>query len=1212
MEPTTTLATGLVKAMLPLGITPVKDFVSQKTRIRRVSSAAVRDAKKRKIGITKRSLRSWLRREDTQESLLHGVPNAGDASIKYLCWLISGSSEDKTSEAIAIYKLVIFHFLKSHSGPEASALGTQQLSSQAIAFKSEITKEIVNTRNEVIKKLREPENLEKDMQALHPWRAEQAVRIATVWDRLSEVVQSLSVSVQPGKTVEEWAKDQPRNFGDAPAEFWCWLGLIAEDYKAMKAARILTERGIKEGVENSDYWRARLVMRIDGSTESGLSEIRNIVATSSSVHPLAFSYLAMAEGKYSDALGMLDRWDVESAEDEAIHSLLRSACLGATLGLNSNITELSAAYMRDGMADTLGLRLAEALLSRGHFSKSLDPLADFIEAAEIAKRVRDFRRTWRGDSVAAALTAIKGAVLSHDVDHAWRLTQLPSDGEASVNEANDYRMRFETAVLALCMGDLPQAENLATKLKSKHLSAYIAGEISQKNDDKNSAIEYWNTAWDEAPDDFARLRTAHVIAFHGYPLPELVGLADRHPESVKSIENLHKVMSKTDDGLLALRTRSTESKENAFYLSERLVAANKYLEAAELQEDSATRWNSLQFMLMAAHSYFRAKKYRAAAQSASKAKTMAGDQVIGQVEALRISLSAHEALGEYEESLVIARRLVQLEQKNTGNRWFLIKCLVRDGEHADAWTTLSSGDELIDPREKDEAKLWISLLSKYSTDPKWITHALRVMRSINDPEVTAAFLPHLITAQGSYENAPKTLTQEINAEIQHFSDEYPTHSSFRVYKGSTEDTLEQISLHLKEREEDPGQIAFLDGISNGDFPVGCATIITGKSHAELVILRVSGLVRSHDTQTAKENAESVKRARGKHVILDTSAAVTIGLLDEETRLALCGEFSVIKSTAAEYRDALHAQESLDGKASLNSGWSRSQQRLVINQITEDEAKRYALRAQKTLQILKATRRRSWDSIKHLGAVSQLGPWTLTVDFALEQKVSLWCDDVAVQKLARAFGVSTFGTADLLRELSDAGAIDRNIARVAESVLISNYHVDLGFNHEIMVLSAELDSWRPAGAAAALSRAGAWTVPDHAIDFFHIAAAKTAEADPGALSGWVECAARGVMAAVDNDALKSSKNIRVLLHKCMTSLWYKESHLFFILRGIRNAIDDWGDVEDPLPQTLGELHQNFIDEYGEVLAKSFLLLHVKNLDERDKNLAARIILTRTRD
>lgn len=365
---------------------------------------------------------------------------------------------------------------------------------------------------------------------------------------------------------------------------------------------------------------------------------------------------------------------------------------------------------------------------------------------------------------------------------------------------------------------------------------------------------------------------------------------------------------------------------------------------------------------------------------------------------------------------------------------------------------------------------------------------------------------------------------------------------------------------------------------------------------------------SHDPVGAPLASEEIKKALGKQVALDTTAAATLALLDSEVQDQLIGAFSVIKATTPAYKDALQAQQSFRLRSTMTIAWNTEEQDLVRYTITEEEADRLAQHSDRTVAIFERANHKSWQEFKRLKDYGEHTAWLTTLDYALTNEVAFWCDDLGLRLVALQEGQPTFGTVDLLRSLADAGKIFETQREIAESILISNYHVDLDSSSKVWRLAAQIDGWKAEGTSAILTRPSSWQDSHKALALLGDGILNNAEASPEIVRIWVANAAIGLVAITGNHSERSSHNLGLLLRYCLIQSWKRPDLFSFMLQGIRQAIPPSSAISDPLEDVLRSFHMLFHEEFGPIVAKVRLFEFVRHLDESDKHLASRIVLT----
>lgn len=359
----------------------------------------------------------------------------------------------------------------------------------------------------IVDQLSAPRVFADDLRSLHPWRRAEAEEIAGLWPDFVTFVHTLVATNDRSAVLRQWEHSPPAPFESAPAQAWCWLGLMAADQGEGPAAAGLIMRGVSRGAFPANYWIARAAAHVDAADRDRAAAL---LAEATEPHPLGRAVAAIQQTDFATATAALDLWQPDAANDRAIKATILATCLAAQGQLNRAITvALDAA--NDVDATGVALVAANLLLSRGRFGPSDHPLADSDHALALALRARNGRRAWGGDSTAAALVAVLAAGMSGDVDRALELTQPPPAGDATPLEARDMRLRREAAVLAAMTGQFDRARDLAADANDAFISSTVDGFEALASGDNDTATAAFMAAFNAAPDDTARLRTVSAM-----------------------------------------------------------------------------------------------------------------------------------------------------------------------------------------------------------------------------------------------------------------------------------------------------------------------------------------------------------------------------------------------------------------------------------------------------------------------------------------------------------------------------------------------------------------------------------------------------------------------------------------------------------------------------------------------------------------------------
>ncbi|WP_037653186.1 PIN domain-containing protein, partial [Streptomyces exfoliatus] len=207
-------------------------------------------------------------------------------------------------------------------------------------------------------------------------------------------------------------------------------------------------------------------------------------------------------------------------------------------------------------------------------------------------------------------------------------------------------------------------------------------------------------------------------------------------------------------------------------------------------------------------------------------------------------------------------------------------------------------------------------------------------------------------------------------------------------------------------------------IGQGQFPVGMLTLMNGRPYAEVCVRLTEGppgLFASDPTSDVWE-AAAVQAAMTRRVVLDTSAAVSLALLEQEATERLLGSCQSIMTTDQIVGDAFHALESLTLQSDATVVWDEGEARATLHVASEEQmgALRGTLkRAVELVRLLPRVARPELRALPGLSGDRAPQAWLTALDHAKEHNMVLWCDDRALRVVARSVGVPAFGTLALI-------------------------------------------------------------------------------------------------------------------------------------------------------------------------------------------------------
>jgi tetratricopeptide (TPR) repeat protein len=733
------------------------------------------------------------------------------------------------------------------------------------------------------------------------------------------------------------------------------LGTLAADYSESEAAINFWREGIAKGAVPAEYWLARIGLAASEDDVAALDAVRDYGRQ----HALGAALLAIRDRNNETAINALDNWGPSAPKDRAIKTIILSRCHAAQGNLNQAI-EVALQGAEDIDSAGVAIQAAELLLSRARFGPSEHPYADSEQALALALRARNSRRSWAGDSTAAALIAVRAAVLSGDTERGLSIVRGAPNGDATEAEASDLRLLREDAVLSALEGDIDRAQELAARAGDAYISDAVAGHAALVRGDSAEAAETLMRAFDSAPDDASKLQTAASLAELDGELPDLSELEVEHSELVQEIKLIHQVTAGSGGDIKALRAHAHKSRMLTVRLSSAYSAADEFDMAGEVLREGAVRWADPLMMRMAAGRYLAAGQPEKAQSAAERAIALGGVNWAGEFITRGILFDSFEMRGLLDDSMQQARRMVALDSNSAAARWALVHCLVRKGDTESAWSALTPGGHAIEPRDRDEARTWIALMAMYDTSDYFVSRALeKAERWQDDEEMLGIYIAQIYSAlQQSSLKPTEADMASLQAAIGEYLKRFPTSKVFRAVAFDPDDPLKTMSDILKEQYEHRLPLAESEEkVHNGEMPLGMLSFTRSVSYAEAVIRRMGGVVRAYNAATQDAMRNSLIEALDSPVAIDMTAAHTLALLDVDLRSILVGQFAMMLSTDAAFQDARMAQQSLGVRSTLSMVWDPGISSARPVDIGEEETDRRAELADSVCEILATTNRR---------------------------------------------------------------------------------------------------------------------------------------------------------------------------------------------------------------------------------------------------------------
>ena len=1070
---------------------------------------------------------------------------------------------------------------------------------QASRFEGERTRGHVTTEVARLQEDRaDDRNFDANCSFLNPYRAEDARLLLPQWPPLARAVASIVAAEDRGQILRDWTGVRPTWLADAPASVLCWLSFVALDYGGSTAAQALISEAIAAGASPRSYWQARLVLSAplpQEEAEAKLDEARD--------HPLAAGLLANLHGDQEKALEQIHMWKPTSHEDQATKKLILAQILTVTDNLESAIQTSLEGYEELG-SDGCALYAAKLLLGRGSLRKHPAFMGDLAKGLELASNVRASRRAWGGDSAEAVVVMISAYRLMGSPEESWRTGTAVPDGTATAMETADAKVRAETARTAAELGMTQPARELMLGIEDGPSKDQIEAILVEAESGVQFAIPLWTKILRSVTDPVDALNIGLRLAHNGQEIEWPQWILDDYSADRRDIDLISELFRFVPGALQKARARAATSRQVFHGLMSFQASNGKYTEAAEVAEAGGKRWNDPEAWLAAAEWHLEANDRDRAIQAAEQAVLVGGTAWLRERRARIILIENRSAQGQWDKALIEATRLFEIEPNNDSSKWAFITCQYMTADYQGAWESLRRFGQLA-PRTADNARMWIQLYSRFAASMDYLEEATRYAEQWSGNEQLRAMIV-VSLLQSQVKPASEGQVARYQELVRGFIEDFPNSSIFRAITVDDDNPVESMKTLLLEQLDTRDDA--LQPILNGELPVGMATHLSGKSYAEVCLVRGAGKVFAGDPNTVDAEIDVIHRNFDKRVVVDTTALNTFSLLDPQIGREWLGLFQSGVLPLESIHDLQTAVASLSTKSTATIGIDRTSGTLRLSEISDHEAERRAERAENMLAMGKELDGVSHPDIVGLAGLNEKATqfrWLLALDLAKTLNIAFWCDDKVLRGLARSAGVETFGTPALLETMRRNGSLASSAIELYEAELVHGYYTGIRFSPSVMDLAAEMDGWLPLGVAAAVSEAGPTTSPEDLIGFV-LRALRHCTAQPEAMEAWVSVGTTWLN-SVSADAESATDNLGLWFSTILQQTWISSSTLPFVLSGLRSASAQKADLERIVPEVIGQHYAFVADQTDHATAALYVRDLVRMVPGADQSAVLRRII-----
>ncbi|MBR7829656.1 hypothetical protein KDK95_25340 [Actinospica sp. MGRD01-02] len=761
-----------------------------------------------------------------------------------------------------------------------------------------------------------------------------------------------------------------------------------------------------------------------------------------------------------------------------------------------------------------------------------DAVGAWAEVESLALRARDMRRSWFGPAGEALAIAGQARLLAGDAHGALRLVLPIPDGQATDAEAADSDVLVIASRAAVTARDGALAARLAARVSDPIERALLRAFALLLDPGNEAEAEHClMAALREAGQRVDQiLRAVLVLAplkpwkDPGTELAFEEGLRlvrEASPESADMVEATLELHSGRPLAALA-RARQYRNSYPAIYLAvEAAEAAGRTDDAIDLLDKAGRRLADRFLRVQAMALALRTDKLQAAEDIAAELVGDPNDEI--RRRALEIRMEVANVSGRWSTAEALAQQLIDerdfdrsdalRDQHVTGYRWLRSLALFNLRDTARALAVLQQPEPL-PAATRGQAMLLLTLLHTEGNlpepqlpPPALVERALAVAQDWpEDEEILGAVL-----SVASLASADTVMPDEVVQRLQKLSQSFFTRfDSPRWQQVDTGENLDGLVEFMREHMA-PGSQALAQifpMVWLGIYPHELMTATGRRSYAESLIKNSLGcyvIATPDPALVAIERQAAADALENTGVVIDTSA---LYLLEH---LALSADkitawFARVLMPATQRDDVLNTRAALAVRATGTLGWDPHANRPFFSEIPQETVEKWAEQARSLAGRLELV-----EPVQASETAAEVERnWSEAVRTAKERGLALWADDFALRQVARAEGVASFGTLDLLGLQAQRAVISREDYSRALDDLVDARAVDLPIIERLEAICAK-EQWRADGyGALMLSRPATWAPPRQGWErYMKLMRALEPQTERETVAAWALSAATGL-------------------------------------------------------------------------------------------------------
>lgn len=1003
-------------------------------------------------------------------------------------------------------------------------------------------------------------------------------------DKTWKLVSALtSLSIDPLVVVKDWASVLPPWLVGAAPTVLVATAELAVAYSQIALGRELFLTAARRGGSPRQVLFARAALLYDlEQRDQALAVLSESGTPQESPEPFVRALHAYLSRDWDLVRTVLDVWAPETHRERARKWLIADRTIFLSGGTDtvtpamiSESADLARSLLAANWSNGPALTLVQRLTFLTAMSASEQPYADLREAQDLAIRVRNECRVWRGDSAPAVAAACEAALHAGDMPAVVDLGS--STGQATPREAAHPDVLARVAVASALLGR--PVEDTALAVLPEHDRERVLAQMTRTTGDFAASEEHWRAALNAAQDDSERATALAGLARTGtLDLPGLAEFEAEHPgvgAQIRAVGELAR--GEHAEAVGRLRGRARQNAQAAALLAQAYEEAGDVDAAVATFQEAARTFSDPDLAWAAVIALFRSGRHPEASDAVGALLASAPGAWPGRAQALHMAAQLAADAGDLVAATDLLKTAVELDPSDAARRWQLIQVLLSRTETAAAWRVYTNHPEPLEPRDLAQAHAWL-VLQRAEGDPEELARgAIRLTRMFPDDEDLAARAVALLISPNPRTDStplPPELLSEVHALVSDYTRRWPEGAirAITIDEEDPEAMLAQMGEMVRRSPESHKALLQLAGqVARQELPLGMLAAAVHRRYAEIIVQRGLGLLQAGHPDPAEQlqALTDARAALGSTCLADTSAFAVLSLLPGDHRDALIGAFRSVESVDETLTDALLANEGLGARSTLTLGWDAQAGRPSVTEIPEWHADRLAEEASRLLALVTSLHRRPSRQTESDDAAEaghqRYSPWMPTAETAAAEGRAVWADDGGLRTLVRAIGAPAFGTAELLEVLVEQGTISEEV-RTAALVTMVRRGVWAPLPPDEIRKIAQEDDWKPAGAAAVLANPALWLRPQEAHTLLADLLPLVAEHRPEHAPAWLRLCARAIGYAHPGPLVAATVSgglLAVAVHLVQAEPAAVPGLLTAVRDGLAEAAPDPDVIPDPL-------------------------------------------------